>query len=502
MHLLVLGLAVACRQPPEVVTPVTGLVTLGSLYQAPPGPEAALAVGSSLLTAGPGEALTYGHVWSATHDAPTLADAKTEFRGPVPSLPHLFRSVLPDPAPGQSYFVRAYAANKAGVVYSPAVRVSPGKSLPAALGAILHDSLRTRDVGFAFVIYEGDQLKAFASGGPQSRTTDPEGASPYTIHTKMHVASMSKTITALAFLHLAARNGLKTTDRIAPYLPAAWPKGEHVEAITFRDLLTHHSGLAGAGGACRNGTYSENTYAGLKSLVALGVKPENRGNYCYQNANLGLFRVLIPALSGYTFTGDDAVDDPNTQARYAEAVRQNVFERAGIAGAVTGPPAGTPAYAYTFPHGGGAGWNPGGFAATAGGYGWYLTAAEAGKLFATTLSGPGESVLPAAWKDTLLTRELGCFTGVTGGGTVYLHDGRWYRNADDYRGLRTIWMKYPGNLTIVLFVNALDRERGLFPSGDGTDIVRYVNRAYAQARQAAGGRLTGATLHLKHPEPH
>ncbi|MFC5409909.1 serine hydrolase domain-containing protein [Larkinella bovis] len=370
------------------------------------------------------------------------------------------------------------------------------------LGKALDDSLKTRNIGYGFVILEKGEVRASGSGGSKSRITEPEGEKPFTLNTKMHVASLSKTITAIAFLHLAAEKGLKTTDKIAPYLPPAWIKGENIDQITFRDLMTHRSGIIGLGNTCQNGAFAENNWGGLRQLVEKGVRSTNRGSYCYQNANFGLFRVLIPGILGYAFTGNDLTDDQQTQQHYLEYVQKTIFEPVGIRDVLANQPPVDPTYAYAYPLGGLSGWNPGNFTNTVGAYGWYLTPSEAGKLFATVLSTADQSVLTAAWKDTLLTNRLGSFAGTTSEGPISYHDGWWYLKLTQYQGIRAIWMKFPEEVTAVLFVNALHHSRGFFPSDDGTDIVQYLSRAYSLTRPLKTGRKSAGSLTLEHPEPH
>jgi CubicO group peptidase (beta-lactamase class C family) len=369
-------------------------------------------------------------------------------------------------------------------------------------GKALDDSLKAKKVGYGFVILEKGEVRASGSGGLKSRTSEPEGEKAFTLDTKMHIASMSKTIATMAFLHLAAEKGLKTTDKIAPYLPPAWLKGDNIGQITFRDLMTHRSGIIGLGNNCVNGSFSENIWSGFKQLVQQGVKTANRGIYCYQNANFGLFRVLIPGILGYQFTGNDGTDDLQTQQRYIEYVQKTVFEKVGLTTIIANQPAGDPTYAYNYPYTGQTGWNPGNFTSTVGAYGWHLTPAEAGKLFATVLSTTDQRVLTTAWKDTLFNNRLGNFGGTTNDGAISYHDGWWYLKLAQYQGIRTIWMKFPNDVMAVLFVNALHGTRGYFPSDDGTDIVGYLARAYTLGRQVKTGRKKAGELILEHTEPH
>ncbi|GAB3321487.1 hypothetical protein GCM10027299_15990 [Larkinella ripae] len=366
----------------------------------------------------------------------------------------------------------------------------------------LDDSLKIKKIGYGFVILEGSEVRASGRGGLKSLATDPEGEKPFTLDTKMHIASMSKTITTMAFLHLAAEKAIKTTDRIAPYLPPAWAKGANIGQVTFRDLLTHRSGIIGLTNSCANGAYSENTWSGLQQLIQKGVSTANRGSYCYQNANFSLFRVLIPAMLGYLFTGNEFTDDQQTQRLYTEYVQKNVFENVGLTRVVTTQPPGDPTYAYAYPNAGQTGWNPGGFTTTVGAYGWYLTPAEAGKLFATVLSTADQRVLTSAWKDTLITNRLGNFSGTVSDGAMHYHDGWWNLKLANYQGLRTVWMKLPNNVTAVLFVNAIHGVRGNFPSDDGNDIVQYLSRAYMLGRSAKSGRKAVGKPVLEQPDLH
>ncbi|MEZ4904754.1 MAG: serine hydrolase domain-containing protein [Spirosomataceae bacterium] len=368
----------------------------------------------------------------------------------------------------------------------------------------LEDSLKTKEVGYAFAIYEGTELLAQGSGGFQSRAVDPEGQKNFTADTKLHIASMTKTLTAMAFLRVAQQYKLNTTDKIAPFLPTAWVRGAGVAQITFGDLLTHRSGITGLGSNCQNGAYTENVYSGLRRLVEKGVT--TRGSYCYQNANFGLFRVLIPRILGYQFTGNETTDDAETQKRYLAFLQQEIFTKAGINATIVHPP-GNPTYTYNFPIATTQrGWNPGDFSQTFGAYGVYLTATEAGKIYATALSSANNAVLPNTLSDSLLAKDLGVYKVAGQAGTAYYHDGWWYSGlSSSGQGLRTIWMKLPNNITCVLFVNALVWRNGslVFPYNSG-NIVAFTYNAYAQAMQARGMRLgtENETLQIEHPEPH
>ncbi len=460
---------------------------------------------SATLTQAPiGQAVTTGFVWSKKNALPTLTDSKTSRSITIAALPYAVRDSLTGLETDETYFARAYLTTATGTAYSPVATFQVQVTVTDLFAQTLTSLLQTLDAGYGFVLYEGNEIKASGEGGFKARAVEADGPKPYTIDTKMHIASMSKTIAAMAFTQLAAQKNIRTTDKISPYLPPSWPKGENIDQITFRDLFNHRSGIIGLSNNCQNGSYSENIYSGLKQLITNGVKTQNRGQYCYQNANIGLMRVLIPALTGYVFTGNDNTDDQQTQQLYLTYVQKNVFEKVGLTDIVPSYPTGNPAYCYSSPYTAGEkGWNPGSFFNTLGAYGWYMTPREAGKLYATVLSSADQSVLPTAYKDTLLLKSLGCFRVLSTLGDFQYHDGWWYlTSAAPYVGLRTIWMKLPNNLTVVLFANSLNRQTGLFPSTDGVDITTFVFRAYTKARQLSGGRMAPVTFALEHPEPH
>lgn len=79
--------------------------------------------------------------------------------------------------------------------------------------------------------------------------TPPDGGVPWTADAQMHVASVSKLVTAMAMTKLLYSRNISADARIWPWLPKYWQQGPGVERLTFRHLLTHRSGLVLADGA-------------------------------------------------------------------------------------------------------------------------------------------------------------------------------------------------------------------------------------------------------------
>ena len=87
---------------------------------------------------------------------------------------------------------------------------------------------------------------------------------PWTTQERMHVASCSKLVTAIAMTRVLAEHGIAASTPVAPYLPDYWVKGPNVGRITFAQLMTHTSGLGTA-------AKTASDFPLMKSRVADGV---------------------------------------------------------------------------------------------------------------------------------------------------------------------------------------------------------------------------------------
>lgn len=403
-------------------------------------------------------------------------------------------------------FLASISACKKDKDPGPVVEEDPAKKFVK----ILDDSLRGKGFGYSFAVYKKDQLIGSGAGGFQARSVEVKEDKLVTPDTKMQIASMTKTITAAAFLKLAKERNIKATDKIIDYLPKTWVKGPNIEIITFKDLLTHTSGIVGMGENCRNGAFTENVWYGLKLLVENGIKKENHGSSCYQNANFGLFRVLIPSINGLKFTGNDENDALLAFAGYEEYVEMNIFEKAGVvAGDYFSNGVPVPTFGYDFPYSGEYGFDPGDFSSTTGGYGIYLTANQGIRLYAALFSPDNNAVITQDIRDEIVNNGLGSYSAVMPEGKFSYHDGWWYSGMGvlNPKGFRSVWMHCPEDITVVLFTNALRNGDGLFPISSGfyQDITSYVLWAFSRYKDPGRGkRVRQVNFHeyLEHPEPH
>jgi Beta-lactamase len=186
--------------------------------------------------------------------------------------------------------------------------------------------------------------------GGQARTGSDAPSAAMSPDLPTNIASVSKTITAIAVLQLLATNGLTVDSPISPNLYSDWTQGPGVDRITFRELLTHTSGF-GQVGMCGNGTW---TYSDVQSLVALGVTSSNIRVPQYGNCNFSLLRELVAVLSGQAAITSlpPASRGAASSAQYVKYLNSNVFSAVGLSSRACNPPAaGLEMLSYPFPAG-------------------------------------------------------------------------------------------------------------------------------------------------------
>jgi CubicO group peptidase (beta-lactamase class C family) len=198
--------------------------------------------------------------------------------------------------------------------------------------------------------------------------TPVDGGVFWTPDVPLHLASVSKVITAMAMTKLLHDRGISLNAGIASWLPDYWVKGPNVDRITFRHLLTHRSGLV----FTADPTPSDFLF--MKDQIAHGTR--HLGELNYQNMNFGLCRILIatidrPYLFGvFGLTPSEAYWDLTSISAYARYVDENIFAPAGVTGTLDHPAA--DALAYRFPDSG-PGWDSSDLRTMSGGVGWHLS---------------------------------------------------------------------------------------------------------------------------------
>lgn len=337
-------------------------------------------------------------------------------------------------------------------------------NLVAAVGA--------QPVGWAYTIGQQGQLARSGADGWARGPVD--GSLPMTIDKKINVASVSKFLTAVAVLQLLDRRKLDLDDKIAPWLPMTWPKGPGVNNLTFRDLLTHTSGLNS-----QNSNFSQTLcYGCLRQVIQTGVvKPKTRE---YLNANFALFRILIPSL----WKGlDDApailfLDDQTTAERYIQYMQKNIFTPIGIQRALCSPESQSVATLYYNVNdlpANQSGVFYGDWQSISGGGGYFLTARELGTVLAYFQH--TEVLLSKEWKHQMKDNRIGFELEDQSReehGSYYGKNGSISNGAA--QGVLTQIVLFPNNIEVVVVMNSQGQS---FPGN--ANIRQMIYNAYNDA---------------------
>jgi CubicO group peptidase (beta-lactamase class C family) len=229
-------------------------------------------------------------------------------------------------------------------------------------------------VGFAGCIGRANEATPLPPiVGGQARTPASGKAVPVTSSTQFHIASDSKFLTGLAAVQLLDVVGkpLSLDSPMCSALPQNDPTwritDSGVLAITFRELLSHTSGLPNEGDKGEPG----DDYVSIRKYLTstTGVlpaaptpppygTPTPRYQRGYSNFGFALFRILLPAVNALQGAGpqvwkdDPSLDDTDRAKSFAEEynriVQANVFARAAVTSL---PQTGTPAngdYAFSY----------------------------------------------------------------------------------------------------------------------------------------------------------
>ena len=321
-----------------------------------------------------------------------------------------------------------------------------------AFGESLHAALMNSVAGYAM------QLRR--NGNPiytliwnWSRTPD-DGSQGWNLDRRMHIASVSKLITAMAMTKLLNDRNISYDAKIINYLPTHWQKGPNISQISFRQLLTHRSGFSTGG--------SSSDYLFMKAQVAAGVT--SNGAYDYENMNFGLCRILLAIISGNVSKNlqvppllNDIIWDYATIESYRQYVQQNLFAPAGVGGAtLDSPPNAT--LAYNFPVND-AGWNSGNLASMSGGAGWHMTVNEL--LAVMGRFRRGGSIMSAGDAQNMLGSGFGIdLTLDTPAGRLYNKNGLWRDNAG--RTEQSLAYFLPEGMELVVLTNSPVSNPGQF----------------------------------------
>lgn len=272
-------------------------------------------------------------------------------------------------------------------------------------------------IGWAYSISQNGVLRKAKPFGDARTAAD--GRMDFATTKKINVASVSKFYTAIAVMQLLEANNLTIDDKIESYLPPAWwQKGPGVNNLTFRELLTHTSGLQST-----NTDFSNTlSYAGIKTCIETGVVNSKERNYL--NVNFALFRILIPSLWN-NLPGSPGVDlnsANSTQFVYQAYMEQKVFQPIGLNNIDCVPEGRTVSTLYynVNNQNSGSGLYYGDWTAISGGGGFFMTTIEMAAVNASFEH--TEALLSKAQRDIMKENRIGMDPGIE---SMELH-GKYY----------------------------------------------------------------------------
>lgn len=351
---------------------------------------------------------------------------------------------------------RATSAETACVIPQPPPDVEPLFLDVSAFKVALDNALKDVVAGYAAQLRQSGKI-LFTNASQYAKRVQDQGGERWTADVQMHVASVSKLMTAMAMMVLLRDNGISPDSQIIDYLPGYWVKGPNIERIFFRHLFNHTSGLSA--------NYLVE-FGMMKSAIAAGINLDDLGNYSYQNLNYGLFRMLLPVINGninkdvYFEPWTDILWDLVTIAAYDAYLQSRVFEPSGVVGATLDHP-GACALAYRWPDDKESGWNSGSLRESSGCDGWHLSVNQLLDVMGEFRRGGG--ILTPAAAQAMLDNGFGVDPLIgssalptaypTAAGPLYCKPGDWHER--HYHDEQSLVYFLPQDMELAVLVNSM-----------------------------------------------
>lgn len=333
----------------------------------------------------------------------------------------------------------------------------------AAFAAYFHNHIKDSVAGYVMQLSRGGKvISNLKWNWAQSPSNGSEG---WDFETKMHVASVSKYITAMGMYKALKLANISVDTKIYNYLPDYWVKGQNINKITFRHLLTHTAGF--------DYPCCDTDYEFMKEKVKAGVAGVG-GKSEYHNMNFGLCRILIATVMGYinpNKTMTDAEWDACSILWYRYFINERIFIPAGVEGDVVNHPQQKHALAYNFPVGSTQGWDSGDLSTILGAAGWRLSVSDLIKIM--DLARRNNAIFRGNEFQEALEAHLGIDQIIsTPAGKIYNKNGRW-RNAG--RTEQSVICFLPDDMEVAVLVNSP------INNGNGPQLRTRVTEAYLES---------------------
>jgi CubicO group peptidase (beta-lactamase class C family) len=284
-------------------------------------------------------------------------------------------------------------------------------------------------VGYSYAIYHhGNVVLTGAHGYAQMPSQTKSDGMKMTPDTPMQIASVSKSITAVALLHALFENGIGVDEFIWPYLKDQFPvAAEPFKQITVRQLLTHKTGY-------EFGYIESPRFENTQYIVKAGPENPPGEGARYSNINSALARTLLESI---------------TRKAYEAYVQEELFDPIGVKSMTTRGDPNTMSDAHDFNDPMTGEHFDIDFSDEVGPYGWYGSVSDLAKFADAVAS---MRFMPEVETQEMLSGELGWSRVKTHAGDRYGHDGQWIIS-DAGRGVRAGVAIYPQGVSVAFFVN-------------------------------------------------
>ncbi len=149
--------------------------------------------------------------------------------------------------------------------------------------------------GASLVVVRGNQV-AYAKGLGHDSSGEP-----ITPDTRMPIASLSKSITAMAVMQLVEAGTVELDQSVVTYLPELRMADERVGRITVRQLLDQTSGMADTKFAAMHAPTAASLRDAVEQLRSAALASDPGARWHYHNPNYQVAARLVEVVSGEPF---------------------------------------------------------------------------------------------------------------------------------------------------------------------------------------------------------
>lgn len=309
----------------------------------------------------------------------------------------------------------------------------------------MDDIFQGQVMGYAFVVTRnGNVIKTGQVGKGRSGN---DGDKNMDVDNRMHIASISKSITTIVTLRVLRDKGVDINTPVKNYLPPRWKLGPGFDQVTFYDLLHQSAGLNQFGSQGFNAT----KYDSLQAYCLAGAQqPKVR---MYTNTHHGFLRVILPRLWDKARPADGNYDEDFCSNQYKNCVETYLFDEIAINTGDLKPPANNPNLAYSGPNDNSGSGGTSDYTNVAGGLGWCLSTWQIAKIWAYAWHG---NLLHNQDRTLMIDDELGLWNSTDGAhGRYKCKLGGWnYDSNNPPDAINSCLMAFPDGIQIAVIINS------------------------------------------------